>query len=446
MRSVTIACVAVVFLAAAPAVGQTFTITVDATALTMPTFVVPGVGAQTFDTVVAQELELASGQYTFRAGGPCGIGFFPFTVTNTGTLEFDAALDGFASGRGGTTLVVDGFGISVDATALTEPTFVVPCVADPSDTATLLDIQVIPGEYMFRAGGPCGIGFFPFTVTNTGALDFDAAFDGFASGRGGTTLVVDGFGISVDATALTEPTFRVPCVADPSDTATLLDIQVIPGEYQFSTGGPCKNGFFPFTVTNTGTLEFDAALDGFASGRGGTTLVVDGFGISVDATALTEPTFQIPCVAGSLDTAELQLVQLIPGLYRMTTSSFGFDFYVVVVGGVDYGTFLDDVVLGRGTDFLVVLGDSEDPPTPEERIESLTVATETTDIPMVSGLVAILDRVSDAVASGDAEKVARRLNAYRHVLDGAISGDQIDPVTAQLLIARADSLERSLAE
>src|SRR4051812_45994702 len=62
-------------------------------------------------------------------------------------------------------------------------------------------LSLDPGNYHFeQAGSPPAA--FPFTITPDGLVDYDEAHGAFLSGRGSGGLVVEGFAVTVDGTAL----------------------------------------------------------------------------------------------------------------------------------------------------------------------------------------------------------------------------------------------------
>ena len=108
-------------------------------------------------------------------------------------------------------------------------------------------------------------------------------------------------------------------------------------------------------MTNAGTVDFDPALDGVLSGRGSSTLVVLGAAIQIDATALDASSFNLAGI-GTFSSDVVQIVVLLPGGHRYQTTGFDFVFSVTESATVDYDPFLDDILSGRGTNILVVLG------------------------------------------------------------------------------------------
>ncbi|MBI4468229.1 MAG: hypothetical protein HY650_02795, partial [Acidobacteria bacterium] len=176
------------------AAAQTFSITFNATTLTAQDFSILPVGSGSSgsgSTSIITTLSLLPGTYTFRAPGNSEI-FFLFTVTNSGTVDYDSALDGFVSGRGNSTLAVSGFPITFDARTLTSADFSIISESFFSGLASAVTtLRLLPGLYTFKAPGNSEIFFF-FTVTNSGTVDFDSALDGFVGGRGSSTLAVSG--------------------------------------------------------------------------------------------------------------------------------------------------------------------------------------------------------------------------------------------------------------
>ena len=159
----------------------------------------------------------------------------------------------------------------VDATALTTTNFnVVGDVGSPFPASAVATLTRIPGTKTFQESN--GGNFF-FTVQLDGTVNFDPSLDGFLGGRGTSTLVVNGFQFTVDATALTSANFNVVGdVGNPFPTNLVGALTRIPGTKTFQNG---SGGNFLFTVGLDGKLDYDSSLDTFVSGRGTTTLVVN---------------------------------------------------------------------------------------------------------------------------------------------------------------------------
>ncbi|MBL7512399.1 hypothetical protein I6A94_21380, partial [Frankia sp. CN4] len=111
----------------------------------------------------------------------------------------------------------------------------------------------------------------PFTVGADGRVDFDPQI-GYASGRGTTTLAVQGLPVTIDATALTCQAFALSPTTGwiPAHPAAGQP-RLLPGSFTFVS---CPAGrTFPLVLTPAGTFDYNPGLTG-VSGRGTSTLVV----------------------------------------------------------------------------------------------------------------------------------------------------------------------------
>jgi len=171
----------------------------DVSNLTYKKFWVLDQSSTTFDGSASEVLSLPSGTYTFRH--PDIAAEFTFEVTPDGFINFSAAHDGFLSGRGTSTLVVRGFTISLDARTLSHDlvplALAVLLARDRTHVLTLLPAK----GYAFLPSSQF-VGDFRFDVTTEGTVNYDQGYDGFASGRGSSQLVVGGFPITIDGTGL----------------------------------------------------------------------------------------------------------------------------------------------------------------------------------------------------------------------------------------------------
>ncbi len=360
-----------------------FTVNIDATALTAATFGLQTViGAAlivpSMEATVVQPVTLVPASYSF-CDVRCGAATFAFSVEDDGTVDFDVALDGFLSGRGTTTLVVDGFTVSIDATALSAPTFGLAGngsggrqIENLVPTTTVQTFTLVASTNYVFCDVACGSRSFLFTVADDGTVDFDPTLDGFLSGRGTSTLVVDGFTVNIDATALSAPSFGISGngsgsrrIADPVDSTMILTLTLVAASNYVFCDVTCGTNTFNFSVENDGTVGFDSALDGFLSGRGTSTLMVDGFTVSIDATALTAPTFGLAGnsaasrrIASPVDSTGVQTFTLVASTnYVFCEVSCGaetFEFTVENDGTVDFAPSLGAFVNGRSTTTLVV--------------------------------------------------------------------------------------------
>jgi hypothetical protein len=99
-------------------------------------------------------------------------------------------------------------------------------------------------------------------------------------------------------------------------------------------------------------VAYDPALT-FLRGAGGSTLIVVGFEVTIDARQLSTSVFSIAWVAGNLDSRKLQPLRVVPGRYGFTATALAFTFIVTPTGKIDYDRGLT-YLSGQGTTTLVV--------------------------------------------------------------------------------------------
>jgi hypothetical protein len=159
-----------------------YTITVDATALSLGLFAVQdastGWGVQHANDK-AQAFTGIPGSYQFGSlHGPS----LPFKIAIDGTIDYPAGpMDSYLAGRGTTTLCVYGYLMGIDASRLTPPSF---RVRDPStgvgvniDTDRFHCISLLPGTYEFACGFTLG-----FVVEDPGVFTYDRTLEPALSG------------------------------------------------------------------------------------------------------------------------------------------------------------------------------------------------------------------------------------------------------------------------
>jgi hypothetical protein len=169
-------------------------------------------------------------------------------------------------------LVVHGKAVSVDLASSAYERASVQWLTT-MQAARQLTVKVIPGDHRVALeAGPA----FTMTVTAAGEVRHDPALDGFLDVAGGTTLVVKGSEVWVDATETVYPQFWIGGGRAPYGSAQRHALRLVPGQHNlFLQGGPR----YPFTVDAAGHVDYDASLNGALAGRGGSTLVVRGSGL-----------------------------------------------------------------------------------------------------------------------------------------------------------------------
>ena len=133
--------------------------------------------------------------------------------------------------------------IEIDTSQLTCPQFTIPeagtGVIDGSTSPRPTISLPARAGYHIQQGSSL-IGDFEFDVKEDGAVDFDAAFDGFLSGRGERRLTVRGHAINIDGRALSTDLFPLG-IAGPGATflphATVNQLTMISASgYSFQAG------------------------------------------------------------------------------------------------------------------------------------------------------------------------------------------------------------------
>jgi hypothetical protein len=247
-------------------------------------------GAQPFTTDRIYTLKLLPGLHPifYQTAGGCTPVTGPcvaytdafFTVTVDGKVDYGAALDGILTGRGTTTLTVNGVTLDIDLRGLSAPAVGIGGLqgfmgggAQPFTTDQMYTLRLLPGLHPLfyqTSGSPSSYTDAFFAVAVNGTVDFDPSLDGILAGRGTATLTVDGAGIAIDATDLDESSFNLGGVGD-LVAGVLQNLKLLPGPHRFSTSG--DEDFF-FNVLVGETVDFDASLDSFVSGRGSGKLTV----------------------------------------------------------------------------------------------------------------------------------------------------------------------------
>ena len=245
-----------------------FAITFDATTVSADRLNIDFGTVGTFDNTAPATVAIVPGIYDVCV--PASNNCFEVRVGLEGTLDFDHALDGYVSGRGLRTLTIVGKPITIDATAVDADRFNVDYGSAGGGANVPTTLSLVPGIYFMCV--PASNNCFLFSVSPAGPLDFAPALDTFVSGRGSQTLRVHGFPITIDATGENATTFNVDFGSVGGGANKPTTFSLVPGIYFVCV--PASNNCVLFSVTATGAVDFDTALDGRLSGRGRSTLFV----------------------------------------------------------------------------------------------------------------------------------------------------------------------------
>ena len=158
---------------------------IDARALTMPALALDS--ASSFSTAAVFSANLAAGTHTILYNnGVAAQDIVAFSVDNSGAVDYDTSLNTVLSGRGTSTLVVNGVTVQIDAHALTVANLALNYAVNFA-TATPLTATLLPGAQSLLYVNDLVLSF---SVNNSGAVDYNASLNGILSGRGTSTLVI----------------------------------------------------------------------------------------------------------------------------------------------------------------------------------------------------------------------------------------------------------------
>lgn len=340
---------------------------VDATALSTTQFKLGLLGTGggpvgTFDGATVQSLDLADGQYQFSPGSGMTMSCAP-TVTAAGTWDYPATCDEYVSGRGTARLTLDGYAVTVDASPLSTPVVFAnafgPSGGPISAPRTL---RLVPTDNPYAVQPGSGqVSSCSFGVGDHGLITYPDALQGCLAGRGTSTVTFAGVPIDVDARELSTTGFTIPPALV---LGTTLQSSTAVEHYRLLPLAVGANGFRPgvfsplaWTVDLAGHVDYSHDDDGWVDGRGTGTLVVHGYPIEVDASALGTGTFSITPAFGlpALDRGIVASLRLVPGGYHFAAgSSPSFDWRLPRTGGVDYDDSVGPCIFGRATNRLTV--------------------------------------------------------------------------------------------
>ena len=322
---------------------------IDATALTSPTFRITPYSPVYVSNATVQSFALASGTYAFSDEAN---GAFSFDVDAGGLVSYDPAFETFLDGAGTATLTVRGFDVSFDATALTCPTFRIPHVTTFLATTSVQHATMLP------------LDFYGFDDTGSNEIVFHLDYDGhfqlapgsedYLFGAGTSTLVIRGFDFTVDATALSSPTFRLLGHSPIVSTSVVQSFTGIPGSYLFFD---VNSNNFLFNVDADGGMQILPANAGFTSGAGTSELLVSGYTFHLDVCGLAPLAAQFNISGHMLDGASTSTPHSlvgIPGIYFLAAA--GDLLFFTIDGAGNYtdlqANFLGIPVGGAGTNTL----------------------------------------------------------------------------------------------
>jgi hypothetical protein len=151
-----------------------------------------------------------------------------------------------------------------------------------------------------------------------GTVDYDHSFDAFLSGRGTSTLTVNGFAVTLDARYLSGS--GVLLVVGGADWIAYRTVRMVPASYYSVQQGSGVVADFQFKLGLDGHFAYQPAYDygagGFLRGNGTSTLEFLGYPILVDARAAGGAGLTIQTIWGMpFAYTAVQFANLLPASY-----------------------------------------------------------------------------------------------------------------------------------
>ena len=222
-----------------------YPVTLDASALAVPGVSLDGA---VYDATAPFSTELRLGAHTLTTNGT---DVTAFMVNLDGTVSYDPSLEGALTGNGTAALAVNGYAVALDATALGVAGLALDNM--PLDGTTATSANLLPGQHTLTTNGT---DVTAFTVNSDGTVSYDPALEGALTGSGTTALAVNGYAVTLDATALGAGSVSVDGVAH--DATAPFVANLLPGQHSLSTNGTDVTAF---TLNADGTVAYDPALE-----------------------------------------------------------------------------------------------------------------------------------------------------------------------------------------
>ncbi len=343
-----------VFLAAVtlPLAGQTFPISVDASALSAPDVNLSTYGTIPPATVVTTSL--AAGTYTLSHISFPGRAQVTFSVTAGGTVSYDAALEGILTGAGSASLVAHGATIAIDGSALS--VYDATLYYTGISLHAPVTLHLLPGGYTIQHVSFPSYASIGFSITASGTVSYDPISEGMLTGAGTTALVAHGATIAIDASALSVYDANLYYTGISLHSAATLHL--LPGGYTIQHVSFPSYASIGFSVTPSGTVSYDPISEGMLTGAGTTALTAIGAQIALDASLLSPVDVNLAYTGISLEAPAT--LNLLPGPYTIgyvsSPTNIGVGFTIGATGTLNYDPALEGVMTGSGSTVLGVPG------------------------------------------------------------------------------------------
>src|SRR5262249_54232131 len=126
--------------------------------------------------------------------------------------------------------------------------------------------NLLPGQHTLTTNGT---DVTTFTVNPDGTVTYDPALEGALTGSGTMGIAVNGFAVTLDASALAVASLSLDGVDH--DATADLSVNLLPGQHSLSTNG---TDLTAFSVNLDGTITYEPALEGILTGWGTKSLVL----------------------------------------------------------------------------------------------------------------------------------------------------------------------------
>jgi hypothetical protein len=336
------------------------TMTIDASPLSVPALTLDGTLSVSNTPFSFTDLP---GTYALVDSGGAGASV-AFNLNADGTVGYDPSLEGVLTGAGTNALVVHGVAVQIDPRPLSADNPPVPVFTvegQPAySTQQVQTVSVLPGALVIlidRHNGPTRL---DFTVSAQDQLSLvDPTEASFVSFTGANQVTLLG-GTPTQFSIGIVSNLSVPLTLDGQALPPGSPPQLAAGAYTLSDPNAVAGGSVTFNVTSAGAVDYDPSLDGVLSGRGTSTLIVNGRTIGILASELS-------IAALTLDQM-LTLTRPLPAVYSFTDlpgtyslldsagSGASIQFLLNGDGTVGYDSSLQGVLLGAGGNRLIVRG------------------------------------------------------------------------------------------
>jgi hypothetical protein len=296
----------------------------------------------------SQRLVLTPGNHTLAALGLGGS--VTFQVAANGIVSYDSSLEGILNGQGTDTLTVNGALVTINASALTDPSLVLDGYT-PEQPGTFQAV-LLPGEHKLQE---YTAGSVTFTVNPNGTISVDdpnLVSAGILSSQG-NQLIVNGATVTINAQSLVGgPTLYVDSYSN-EQPGTFM-VHVLPGAHLLQQG---LFGRVSYNVDPSGNISFDSQYANFLSVQNGNQLIVKGAQVAIDATALGNTTVYLDYYTPE-QTATVIFVNLLPGTQLLQIYSNGqwnpYQFTVTTQDTITFDPSLSNVFSLEGPLTLLV--------------------------------------------------------------------------------------------